>query len=787
MPQVFAPLVAAIGITGTAATVVSSALALGATTAAQYVIGQATTQKPESGTKLQAVGGGTINQAILLGEKETAGSLIYRGSYGYENRTPNSHHVRVYACSDAPADGMMTHVWADGGKRALGETEEYEGYPVPYFDEDGANRLWIKALTGSQTTANGYLRAKFGEDASRPWMDDMIGRQRTIVIVTQRLYKKKPRGLIDCRFVFRGMPVYDWRQDSTNGGSGSQRWGSEATYVLRRNAIVLAYNIARGVMVAGEVIYGGPNFPARRFDRDSWTAAANVADEDLELASGGTIKRGAGGAEISLDEEPLTVIERLLASAGYRMVISGGVMKLASMAAGASVMSFTDDDVVVTQDATQRLFPAREDIANVITGAYTSPEDAGESKPYRERSRPAYVTEDGGERRARELNLPYVRHGVQAQKLASLALNDNRRFRSHVVYLPSIARKLEPGDAVTFTSDEYGYSAKKFLLGDVVLNDDGLVSAAIREADATDADFPTSDQQVDTAGVYGDIVAETQVAVFTASPAVVKNASGKARIPAIRLAWETEADDVDARSMRYWVRRLGDTDIIDSGRFDFEDGTGLISGRLIDALVYEVQCQIAPYSDRDTDRSDWVTVAAGSVKGRASRIASSGFALMARKSPALNWSGDTVGQTYVETISVTRAIRVSNDDANPVRLQLSGRLRLNCQDDGSNGDGASFLIAVLKVEARAPGASDWRDIRNGKSLRLESRAAGRANVKPKNGTIREVFSHLPGKKDGGDWRYRVTLIVRHKRGAGREWDRAAVLAGATLAASWERD
>ncbi|MBB1247467.1 phage tail protein [Rhizobium sp. G21] len=787
MPALFAPLVAGLGITGTAATVVSSALALGATTAAQYVIGQATAQKPESGTKLQAVGGGTVNQSILLAEKETAGSLIYRGSYGYENRTPNSHHVRVYACSDAPVDGMMTHVWADGGKRALGETEEYEGYPVPYFAEDGANRLWIKVLTGSQTTANSYLRAKFGADPTRPWMEDMIGRKRVIVIVTQRLYKKKPRGLIDCLFVFRGMPVYDWRQDSTNGGSGSQRWGSEASYALRRNAIVLAYNIARGVMVAGEVIYGGPNFPARRFDRDSWTAAANNADEDLALAGGGTIKRGAAGAEVSLDEEPLTVIERLLASAGYRMVISGGVMKLASMAAGASVMSFTDADVVVTEEATQRLFPAREDIANVITGTYTSPDDAGEPKPFRERSRAAYVAEDGGERRARELNLPYVRHGVQAQKLASLALNDNRRFRSHVVYLPSIARKLEPGDAVTFTSDDYSYSAKKFLLGDVVLNDDGLVSAAIREADATDADFPTSDQQPETVGVYGDIVADTQVATFTASPATVKNASGKARIPAIRLEWPTNENDVDSRLMRYWVRRLGDEEIVASGRFDFEDGKGLISGGLLDAGVYQVQCQITPFSDRDTDRSGWVTVAAGSVKGRASRIASSDFGVRLRKSPALNWSGDVIGTGYTETIAITSPIRVSNDDAEPVRLQFSGRLRNAFVDDGSSGDGASYVISVLKVQARAPGSPTWRDIRNGKTLKVESRATGRQNIKAAQKVIRDVFTHFPGKKDGGLWLYRVTLSVRHKRGQGRSWDRAAVLAGAVLGASWERD
>lgn len=787
MPQVFAPLVAGIGLTGTAATVVSSALALGATTAAQYFIGAATAQKPETGTKLQAVGGGTVNQAILIGEKETAGSLIYRNSYGYPNHTPNSHHVRVYACSDAPVDGMMTHVWADGRKCELGATEEYEGYPVPYFDEEGATRLWVKVLTGSQTSANAYLRGRFGDDATRPWLEDMIGRKRTIVILTQRYYKKKPRGLIDCLFVFRGMPVYDWRQDSTNGGSGSQRWGNEATYALRRNAIVLAYNIARGVIVAGDVIYGGPNFPARRFDRASWTAAANAADEDVARAAGGTFKRGAAGAEISLDEEPLTVIERLLASAGYRLVISGGVMKLASMAAGASVLSFTDDDVVVTEAATQSLFPAREDIANTVTGTYTSPAEAGQAKAYRQRSRAAYLEEDGGERRALELGFPYVRDGAQAQVLASLALNDNRRFRKHVIYLPSIARKVEPGDAVTYDSSDFGYSSKKLLVGDVTLNDNGLVSLAVREADATDADWSVSDEDPETVGVYADIVPDTQVATFTASPATVKNASGKARIPAIRLGWITDADDVDSRYMRYRARRLGDTDIIAEGRIDFDEGGGLISGGLLDALFYQVQCKIVPYSDRDTGWSDWVTVAAGSVKGRASRIASTGFRLFLRRSPAINWSGDTAGQTYVETITVTRPLRVSNDDANPVRLQLVGRMRLNCQDNGTAGDGGSFFIGHLKVEAQAPGDSEWRDIRNSKSLRLESRAAGRANVKPKNGTIREVFTHLPGKKDGGDWKYRVTLVVRHKRGSGRTWDRAAALAGATLAASWELD
>jgi len=622
MPTVIAPAIAtALGISTAAATTVATVGLYVATTAATYFIQQAMMPEPETGTKLSAVLGGAVNQSFIFGEKETAGSFIYTGTWGISGKTPNGYLVNVFCLQDLRADGFGTRLWTDK-KNSIdtGSTWMADGNnlgnPVTAFDNGGAHYLGVKFLDGTQTSADGYLRSVFGSDATRPWTADMVGRGRTLAIVTQKYNKDQPEGEVTPVFVVKGIRLYDWRKDSTNGGSGSHRYGTYSTYEYSANPIVVAYNIMRGVYYGDDWMYGGQQWPKGRFDNDSWTAAANACDENVSLSGGGTEKRYRVGGEVDLSEEPWTVIERLLKACNGRIVESGGVFKVYAGGVGASVFSFTDASVLVSEELTGSLFPARENIANTITGTYIEPENGGNQKAFKPRTQSDFVAEDGGERKI-GMDFEYVRSNTQAQRLARLALRDNRRFRTFRVSLWTDARKLEPCDAVTWTSERFGFSSKKFIVGDVELRRDGPTIVNLREANDNDADWSTSDEDAYDVGVYGDVEVASQSLSATVTAVAVTDDAGTNRRPAIRIQATLDGEFVDCDALLWRVRKSAGVPRVfargrsegffDSGSDDYGDivftDNAFLPGRSV-----QVSYKIKPESDRPTAWSDWASV-----------------------------------------------------------------------------------------------------------------------------------------------------------------------------------
>lgn len=636
MPSVVATGIAA--ITGLAATstgvvIASNLLLYAGVSAASLLLQQSMlpNQKQEIGTKLSAVLGGAVNQAIHFGRKETAGSFLYINTWGISGRVPNAFLTRVYCLGDRPVSGFEDYIWAGGRKcsydpavtKTLGGVNL--GHPITAFNSTGGQRLWVKFYDGSQNSADGYLTTKFGSDPNRPWTSDFVGRGRPYMIVTQKYDKKQPIGQVDVIAVVKNAKYYDWRNDGTNGGSGSQRYGNYSTYAEDPgNPVVTIYNIMRGVYYGNSWLYGGQSWPATRFDNDSWTAAANKCDENVDVAGGGTIKRYRMGAEIDLSEEPWTVIERCLKACNGRLVESGGVYKIYVGGIGASVFSFTDDDIIVApQELTGRLFPNREEIANTVTGTYTEPDSGGEAKAFKARFNQDYIDADGDVRKT-AIDFEYCRDNRQAQRLARLALNDNRRFRTFVVAFWTQARKLEPCDVVSWTSTRFGFENKKFIVGDVTLKDDGIVILNLREADATDADWDTSYEDPYETGYFEDIDPAPQTISTTVTAVSINDDDGNGRRPAIRVesdVWDDTNSPAeimqDCQALLWRVRKSAGTPrIFARGRIDgfFDPDSADVGDAIFTDNSFmpnrqvQVSFKIKPESDRETTWGSWTTI-----------------------------------------------------------------------------------------------------------------------------------------------------------------------------------
>lgn len=606
-----------------ATTAVNLALYAGVSAASILLqMSMATEQKQEIGTKLDAVIGGAVNQSFHFGEKESAGSFIYKGSWGISNRVPNAFLVRVFCLGDRPVDGFKDYIWAAGRKcnYDAGETQIVDGvnlgHPINAFNSSGGHRLWVKFHDGSQTSADNYLVEKFGDHPKWPWTEDHVGRGRPYMIITQKYDKKQPEGEIEVLAVLKHAKFYDWRADSTNGGSGSQRYGNYGTYgVDPGNPVVMAQNVMRGIEYSNAWLFGGQGWPKTRFDNDTWTAAANKCDTNVSLKGGGNQKWARAGGEIDVSDDPWTVVERLLKTCNGRLVESGGVFKIYVGGIGASVWSFTDGDIIVSEELTGRLFPTREEIANTVNGTYIEPANAGEAKAFKPRTNADFVAQDGDVRKT-AVDYDYVRDNIQAQRMAVHALREGRRFRTFVLAFWTPARKLEPCDVVSWTSDRYQFEDKKFIVGDVILRADGIVIVNLREADNADSNWELSDEDAFETGVFDEVEPPPQTLTATVTSVPFTDDAGKNRRPAVRIVAALDDEYVDCRALRYQVRkRFGDQKLIYRGRSEafFEpdnDDYGDITFTSASLAAFknkqvQVRYKIEPESDRDTSWSDW--------------------------------------------------------------------------------------------------------------------------------------------------------------------------------------
>lgn len=626
MAFALAPAVATVlGVSATTANIITSAALLAGTTAIQIFMARSEEQpEPDRGQKLLVALGGAVPQSILFGETETAGHLYYAGTWGRPGMHANNYAVEAYIMADLTAEGSKSTFWYGGRKCTIDLDNEHFvdgsniGHPVTTLRKGGQDYVWVKFHDGSQTEADSYLRAKFGGSAKRPYTNKMIGYGRPLAIVTIR-YDKEGSGIQEQLFVYKGSRFYDPRKDSTNGGSGSHRWGQRNTYEFTKNRAVIYYNIRRGIYRDDERLFGGLNYPAYMLDNDSYFASMNKCDENFALAGGGTEKRFEGGGEIDLSGRVTDALNKLLIGMNGRVTEDGGISKLFVGPIGASVLSITDGDLIVTERREGDECPHPDDIFNIVTGTYIEPGDAGETASFRKKTDADALARDGVEI-TKPLDLPWVRSNTQAQRLAKLALKEGQRWRKRAIVLPPYARKLRPCDVITWTSEKEGWSNKKFICGDVTIRKNGLVQVRLTEADASDGDWTVDDEDAFDTGEFDDVVPDPEDFTATITAVGITDDTGKNRRPGIRFepstavlsgfTWgDIKSEFEDCAALLWQVRKKnGSQKVIAKGRSDdfFEDGEDEVSRHaFLPSLQVQVKYRIELANGRLTGWSGW--------------------------------------------------------------------------------------------------------------------------------------------------------------------------------------
>ena len=290
------------------------------------------------------------------------------------------------------------------------------------------------------------------------WTADHVGEGVAYIVVSLRrnpnLYTA---GVPNIRAKVKGALLYDPRTDTT---VWSDNWALVVRDYLTR---------AEGLACDDAEI----NEPLA-------IAAANVCDEEVALDATPTYQaRYTADGVVSLDGRPLDVLAELLtagAGACVYSVSSWGIYPGAYVAPTHTItVSDLRDNIAGAPDLPRR------DIFNAVRGTYVNPDADWQQTSFPPVENATYQTEDGGEQIFRDIELPYTKNVVRAQRLAKIALERARQGATLVWPGKLTCFRLNTWDTVNVEVAQLGYAPKVFRVNSWQWQPGGGVDLGLQE------------------------------------------------------------------------------------------------------------------------------------------------------------------------------------------------------------------------------------------------------------------------------------------------------------------
>lgn len=442
----------------------------------------------------------------------------------------------------------------NGQWRTLSNPDANGWYWVPNEGSSGDNydAIRVKFYKGSMDQQAEPELIAFSRPAGR-WTANHRGAGVAYAVVWCQLHKKG-RGLAappQLLFEVVGAPLYDWRKDSTVGGSGMHRWNDQSTWEYSANNAVQAYNLERG-FYNGNQLMVGKGVRASRLPLSEWTQAANLCDEvidgDYRYRSHMIAKDGPG-ANHDANLQPL--LEAMCASWVERV---DGEFPIVG-APQAVVATITDNDIKVGAPKRFTTKRKRTELINTVAASYVSPDDFYETKDAATRIDQSALAED---RETLASAIPYgaVTNVKQVDRLADIALRGARfQASAEITIHPRFLDIVKEGKWITWASAKHGtrtYQVLSRTLGPH--NSDGVrdITVALQEISNGVFDPTAYATNPPVIIVVPPPAYLGEVQNFLATPNVVE-AEGGGLLPGVRLSWDAVEDiSVSGVLIEYW-------------------------------------------------------------------------------------------------------------------------------------------------------------------------------------------------------------------------------------------
>lgn len=395
-------------------------------------------------------------------------------------------------------------------------------------------------------------------------------------------------------WVLKGKKCYLARKDSTvAGGSGSHRWDDPSTWEWTDNPAECRYQYQRGIFALDQVdqpdqLLIGRGLSAIEAPPERSIAHANVCDESVALAAGGTRRRYTFNGMIGADEDFLTAEGYFAAAtAGIIRQPDGGI-EVEPGQAKATSAEITDLDILNLTEVTVEKVRGEGDKewVNTLVPRHVAPEQKWQMSAAPIKRDFADVIADGGPR-LETLELKHVTNGPQAQALAEIRRRLGRLQATSGLTLGPRFVELEEGDWIGWTSDRhFGGGRKVFRIDSYArtekwhmqLQQLREISASVYGDEEDEEDQTEATQQDEPPAIGAPAVEDWNLVGGQIDGA-------KGVLPALLLTGAVDNPYADA--VRFEYRVDGATDWIDAGT-----GPRNITAKTIrgvgDGIAYEV-------------------------------------------------------------------------------------------------------------------------------------------------------------------------------------------------------
>lgn len=288
--------------------------------------------------------------------------------------------------------------------------------------------------------------------------------------------------------VGNGALLYDPRKDSTvPGGSGSHRATDQSTWGIYTDADDCDNPVLQmlwwmlGWKINGKLSVGC-GVPYTRIDMPSFITAANICDENVTLAIGGTQKRYRTSGTASDADDRMEIINNFLSSINGTLRDNGGKLTVTAMKNDLAdyVLTLSESDMIGEFGWQQTR--GLTDNYNIARGRYVDPSN---NSLYQMVDYPevGFASPDGVER-VMSLDLPYVEDGRRAQRIAKQVLQRNQYRGMFSTTFNAKALGCQVGDVVRVNLEALGWVNKLFRVVSQEIRFDGQVPMALVEEDA---------------------------------------------------------------------------------------------------------------------------------------------------------------------------------------------------------------------------------------------------------------------------------------------------------------
>lgn len=397
---------------------------------------------------------------IFFESKDKGGSIYFNYTYPNLFSTDPNTNLTPVIYPLLPAGEVVS--WAAGLPEPYAARGPYGG-GIGY--ESQLTRLYIRAHLGSpdQTVEpwmlNDYGFLTYREGSSCPDLWTTAHRLRGICYLYVRMeYDTEVfAGVPNISAVVRGRKVYDPRD-------GTQDANNPDTWKYSDNAALCLLDYTRGVprrIGDGTLSRAlGINASDDEIDLTLAAAAANVCDESVSLAAGGSEKRYTVNGPVSTENRPGDNVAALVQAMAGEFAWSGGKFRIMAGAYRTPTLELGLGDIFGPLDVVNRL--SRRDVFNAVKGVFVDPEKNWQPTDFPPVTNATYLAADGGERVWHEAQFDFTTSAAACQRIGKILLEKTRQEIFVTLRCSLKALELRATDTVMLTVPRFGWTQKVF-------------------------------------------------------------------------------------------------------------------------------------------------------------------------------------------------------------------------------------------------------------------------------------------------------------------------------------